>query len=120
MTYRVTLPLPPNLANGRLHWRAKDRKRGEYEASCAYWAIMGGDLHPQEPLERARISAVLYVHQRMDWDNLMARCKWPVDFLVKDRWIVDDSPDRLEWVGIPTQEIDRKNQRLVVTLEPVP
>jgi len=42
--------------------------------------------------------------------------KWVVDWLVKRGYLVDDSPTYLEWV-MPTQEIDRKNRRIEITLE---
>ena len=52
----------------------------------------------------------------MDGDGLVSRAKWPVDWLVKRGYLVDDSPIYLEWV-MPTQEIDRKNRRIEITLE---
>lgn len=114
---RLTLPLPPNMANGRAHWRVKDRQRKEYRRAAFVWRIEGGPQPPEQPMAKARIRATLYLHSLMDFDNLMARLKWTVDFLVQDGWIVDDSPKHLEWDGFPAQEIDRKRPRVVLHLE---
>ncbi len=111
---KLTLPLPPNLANARLHWRAKVRKKDAYYMRC----LVAAPKRPRLPYRRARIMVTLYTHQKMDADNLMARLKWPLDFLVKRGFIVDDSPDVLEW-GVPRQAIDRKNQRVKIELDPV-
>jgi hypothetical protein len=54
----------------------------------------------------------------MDLDNLMARCKWPVDWLVIRSVIAGDSPKELEW-ELPRQLIDRKDQRIEIELEEI-
>jgi len=66
------------------------------------------------------LTATLYLHQRMDADNLMARMKWPLDWLVERGWITDDNPEVIEWTEPPIQVIDRKNPRVVIELEPAP
>ena len=115
---KITLPLPPNRANARWHWRTEQRKRTDYELRCRVFSTMEpGQDEPDMPWERARIKATLYVWSRNDLDNLMARMKWPVDWLVKAGYLVDDSPDHLEWVGLPEQHIDRRNQRIEIELE---
>ena len=113
---KFILPLPPNLANGRMHWAAKNRKRRVYMLTCRAWKI---PRRPVEPLTRARIRATLFVFNRMDRDNLTARLKWPVDFLVQRGYILDDSEDVLEWAGLPSQQIDRRHQRVEIELEPL-
>lgn len=107
----LTLPLPPNMANGRMHWRAKNRKRQEYLAMCDAWES-GSPLR----LTKARMTPRLYVWSKMDVDNAMARLKWPVDWLVRRGYLPDDNPDHLEW-SIPKQIIDRKRQRIEIILE---
>ena len=119
MAYTVTLPLPPNLANCRMHWRTKDRKQGLYRTEALVWRVNAGRVRPSRPLTHASLSATLYVFSRMDYDNLVGRLKWAVDFLKQDGWIVDDSPAVLETPWLVQQEIDRKRPRVVVTLEPV-
>lgn len=112
---RLELPLAPNLTNGRGHWRVRERQRDAYNLLCCGARV--GVKRPPAPLPKARISATLYVWNPMDFDNLMARLKWTLDWLRADGWIADDSPRHLEWVGMPGQEIDRKRPRVVITLE---
>ena len=52
----------------------------------------------------------------MDPDNLVARLKWPLDFLVHAGFIADDSPKVIKFAGIPAQRIDRANRRLEIEL----
>ena len=111
-----TLPLPPNMGNMRLHWRQRNRKKKDYWLRCDIamrlkWPSRG------QPWERATISAHFYVWNLMDDDNAMSRVKFPVDWLVNQGYIVDDSRKVLTWTGLPEQTIDRKNQRLEITLE---
>lgn len=116
---KLTLPLPPNMANGRMHWRTRQRKRRAYNETCDMACIMYPDVHyarPRVPLAKAKIRATVYVWAKMDADNLMARLKWPVDFLVNDGWLYDDGPDHLEW-EMPRQVVDRKNPRVEIELE---
>lgn len=123
MTIRLTLPLPPNIANGRMHWRTKDRKRQAYMTHCYIFgmdtrpAVLNAAGKPELPFPKALIAVKVYLVQKMDADNLMARLKWPIDWLVSDGWIADDGPDYLEWVGMPTQAIDRKAPRVEIELE---
>lgn len=109
---RLTLPLPPNIANSRMHWRTRNRKRNDYEDRCTI--VAGWSKDP--PMNKARITVKLYTWSTMDTDNLMARLKWPVDWLVKAGYLVDDDPTHLEWI-MPTQKIDRKNRRVVINLD---
>ena len=110
---KITLPLPPNRANSRWHWRTENRKKQAYYLSC-----IGSDVgkRPAQPYDKARISVTLYVWAEMDADNLMARLKWCLDWLKSRGIITDDSPKHLEWAGMPTQVVDRKNRRVEITL----
>lgn len=112
---RITLPLPPNMANKSWgHWAKKRRARTNYMLEATAW-------HPKRlpaPLPRATIKATLYVWSTMDGDNLRARLKWTIDWLVNREFIPDDSPKYLEW--LPTEQVvDRRNQRVVIELEEV-
>ena len=109
---KLTLPLPPNRANARWHWRKEKLLRDSYFMRCL--AMQG--LKWREPATHARISATLYVWSVMDMDNLMARLKWPVDWLVHRGYITDDDPAHLQWT-LPEQQIDRRNQRVEIELE---
>ena len=112
----IVLPLPPNRANARWHWRTEQRKKSDYFYRCQ------ASPNPQPPVyafKKVIVSATLYVWGTMDTDNLFARLKWPMDYLVGRGFIQDDKPKVVEWDGIPSQEIDRKHQRIEITLEPV-
>lgn len=104
----LRLPLPPNTANARFHWRTKEKLRSEYFARCdlLYAARMlpravGGAF----VWERATVSAHLVLGQSMDEDNAMARCKWPLDWAVRKGYVRDDSAKHLKWAGLPTQDV---------------
>ena len=117
---RFILPLPPNRANARWHWRTEKAKQKEYFFQCRLKHPFPPNMLDTHQFERATISVSFYLHNLNDVDNLMARCKWPVDWLVHQGWLVDDGPKVLEWVGLPTQEIDRKDQRVEITLTEIP
>ena len=118
---KFILPLPPNMANdGRVHWRRKHSAQKLYAEKCGVWALTRNDraiLH-FGPVSPARIKATLYVWSMMDQDNLLARRKWPVDWLVKSGYLEGDDPKRLRWDGIPEQVVDRKNMRLEIEIRP--
>lgn len=112
------LPMPPNLANARLHWAERDRARRAYE-STLYARRLKDELPrpPLHPFPRARLVVTLHVCGRlMDTDNAYARCKWPVDFLTRSRYVVDDSPDVLT-LEVGQQRVPHRDQvKLVMTL----
>lgn len=118
---KLVLPLPANVANRRMHWRVKQRKKK------AYWNELTNRLYarliPKPPPEAppvCRISVKLYVGNWMDQDNAMARLKWMLDWLAAYDYIADDNPKALKWDGMPEQEIDRSNPRVELTLEAIP
>jgi hypothetical protein len=118
VTLRFEFPLPANLGNSRLHWRAKHR------AKKAYWAtldalVMAKRLPkpPTSPLPKARVTYHWRVYNRLDRDNLAFRAKWVNDWLTTRGYVLADTEDALQWVGMPTQEIDRKEPGLELTLE---
>jgi hypothetical protein len=109
---KITLPLPENLANSRLHWAAKNRVRANYMLLCT----AAHPARPAEPIAPVILDATLYGWNRNDEDNAVARLKWPIDWLVERQIILDDHPSALR-LGTVTQEIDRKNQRLEIVLK---
>lgn len=129
---RFALPLPPNVANARGHWAKRRRQIRQWEEH-AYAAVYAqGVRWPDEPWPRARIACAFFVHQPMDLDGLAARQKPVFDFLKarsvviargkampEKGFFVDDSPDHLD-VAPPTQAVDRKRQRVEVTIERLP
>lgn len=116
----LTVPLPPNLANSRMHWRVKHNRKVAYWQTLSEMANCG--LIPAEIVSRpprARIDATLFLYAPMDDDNAMARLKWLVDWLVTNGYLAGDSRKHIEWEGLPKQVIDRKNPRVEIVLTPV-
>ena len=126
---RITLPLPPNRANAREHWRVTHKKKKDYYAKaelalrgqCA-WVMNMATGEPRVRAERPcskrmRLDATLYVGAKMDRGNLVARLKWLEDALVNYGLLVDDNEEWLD-LQMPTQVIDRKNPRVVIELVP--
>ena len=116
----LTVPLPPNAANSRRHWRVALRDKQEYWDALAFRrAARMIPVEPKEPYDPAHIAVTLYLHSPMDHDNAMHRCKILVDWLVRSGYIGDDSPSRLKWAGLPEQVIDRKNPRVVLEIKSI-
>ena len=114
-----TFPLPVNLANSRLHWRTKHMAKKA-------WTVRTNNLllakllpsRPPAPWPKAIITAHIATGNTMDFDNMVARCKWAIDWLVTSGYLVNDHPSNLRWSGMPTQEIVRKAQPFLrITLE---
>lgn len=119
--WAIEMPLPPNMANGRVHWRAKDKARKEYIAK-AHLHLMAQKIRRPWKVSPAkvRITAHIVVGGQMDVDNLFARVKWALDYLVSDKILRGDSPNHIEWGAIPTQEVSRKKAYTVTfTLTPL-
>lgn len=119
---KLVMPLPPSLTNsgkGRSrHWRSLRHEKHQYwDALDIRQALKIIPPPPAEPIEHAEASATFYLWNLMDDDGAMARLKWPLDWLVKRGYLVDDSRKHLTWDGLPEQFIDRKNQRIVLTLK---
>ncbi len=114
---KLILPLPPNRANAREHWRVTARKKMEYYTK-ANLAVTAQRWWGTAPLAtRFTLNATLYLWARMDRDNLMARLKWPIDSLVRNGLLVDDNEKWLD-LQMPKQVIDRTNMRVEIILEP--
>jgi hypothetical protein len=109
---KITLPLPPNMANGRFHWRVKHNKRKAYFEACGMmyatkeWPITGGYICRPD---KARVRATIYCGGRMDVDNVFARMKWPIDWLVGAGILRGDSEKHLVW-EMPVQIVKRNQQ----------
>ena len=121
MKIHLTLPLPPNRANAREHWRVTHRKKKVYYEKAEWELKFGGRLRSVKlPLERPTLTATFYVWSKMDPDNAAARMKFPIDALVKFGLLVDDSEKHLDFTEIPRQVIDRKNPRVEIVLRTLP
>jgi hypothetical protein len=119
MTLTLTVPMPLNLANSRMHWRKRHREK------CAYWDTL--DMMrvlrripgpPRTPLRKARITSRMVLGAAMDQDNAMSRHKWVCDWLSERGYIADDRAKCLTWTGFPEQRVTRKEPAsITITLE---
>lgn len=113
------LPLPLNIANARLHWRVKNNAKQAYFADLdALQAAKILPAPPPQPWTKARIASDMFVGNRMDADNAMARHKWPLDWLQTRGYIANDKD--LEWAALPAQTISRKTTGINLYLTPHP
>lgn len=117
----LQMDVPPNVANTSYgHWGAKQRAKKQYWRAQDERQLLG--LIPPPPakrMQRVKILARFYLWNTMDADNLRARLKWPIDWLVSRGYIEDDSPDVLRSLA-EEQEIDRQRDgRLVLEIEEV-
>ena len=115
----LLLPLPVNRANTRMHWATERKYRTQYFDTCdLLCAKYVNNISLMPDWDKTLLTATFYLWSTMDEDNLVARLKWPIDWLTKRAFIVDDSPEYLKLGGIPMQKIDRKYQRLEIILSP--
>lgn len=118
-TVRLTLPLPPNVANGRFmgHWSARCRQLGQWKERAV---VLGTGIRGRHrPMQRATLSVVMYVGGgRMDDDNAVARLKPAIDLLKERGLIVDDRRPYLTLLGIPEQRTSSP-RRVELTLTEV-
>ncbi len=111
---KLTLPLPPNRANAREHWRVTHRKKKAYYAKTVL-ALLA--QRPDLPQVRMTLTATLYVWSKSDPDNATSRLKWAIDSLVDFGLLVDDNEKWLD-LQMPKQVVDRKNPRVEIQLTP--
>lgn len=115
---RLVLPLPANVANLRAHWTRKLKLKNSYEELLSDLALdkrFPGP--PGRPPRKVLVSVSMYLWKVMDQGNAMARLKFLEDWLVTKGYAMDDSPEHWEYTGLPTQVMDRKWQRVEITIE---
>lgn len=115
----LELPVPPSLnemidlAKQRSVRRIPvvyNRNLERYEKRCIVALATQGIWPPSEPWARWEIvEASFRLHNLRDWVELMASLKWPVDVLVRQGYVLDDSPRELAQPPTPLQRIDRSN-----------
>lgn len=116
---KLTLDLPENLGNARLHWAAKHKaKRRYWEAQDRRQLLGLVEPPPSRPMPAVRVLAHLRLWNPADPDGCAARLKWALDWLVTRGYLLDDGPKVVRELVV-TQEINRANTGLDVTLEPV-
>ena len=112
------IPLSPKVGNARGHWKAI------HYGKKAYWKMLDARQNigllpapPATPYPKVDIAATFYLWNEMDTDNATSRLKHAADWLVTRGYIVGDRPAQLNWTQL-VQVIDRRHQRLELTLEP--
>lgn len=103
---KITLPLPPNMANSRMHWRVKHNKRQAYFESCDIVSLTVKEQPLAAP--KMRVRATMFLGGEMDHDNALARLKWPIDWMVQRKLLRGDKPSQLEWDWPIKQVVGRK------------
>jgi Holliday junction resolvase RusA-like endonuclease len=120
---KLTVPMPPPLSNasGRSrHWRTV------YSAKVAYQDMLTTLSHariippaPTPTPPAIRITSTMYLGNRMDVDNAMARHKWVLDWLAAAGFVENDR--NVEWTGFPTQVVKRGQEyRIELEITPWP
>jgi len=122
----IELPVPPSLnemidlAKQRSVRRIPviyNKERERYETRSLVALSHQRIVAPPDPWPRWRIvSAHFRLHNLRDWVELMASLKWPVDVLVTQRFVVDDSPRELLPPPIPTQVINRRQPGVILQI----
>lgn len=113
---KLVLPLPPNKANARQHWRVALRAKKDYWNACTLLAMQRGfPKPPPQPMQHVVIKPTLYVWALNDHDNAVARLKPLLDWLQGHGYIANDSPKHCK-LEMPDQIVDRKNPRIEIEI----
>lgn len=109
----ITLDLPlavPSLnAMNKMHWAKRNRLRGQWQ-----WLVKAAVLNDRihvRIIPRAKLTIERYGPKKLDNDNFVGGAKQLVDSLVREGFLVDDSPDHL--VAQYIQHIDRTPRTIV-------
>lgn len=97
-----------------------DQEKERYELECLA-AIRTAKI-PVPPTPWATwslASAHFRLHSERDTIELLAGLKWPIDFLVAQRFVEDDSPRELLWTPQPTQERARSRRGITLVIREV-
>lgn len=125
----ITLDLPePPTVNGMIALAKKGRRghvyaneKKKFHEECLGAALAQGIEPPDEPWPFWRMDALHFrVWNLWDYLELPAGAKWVVDALVDNGYLEDDSPREMARPDFwPTQEIDRKNRGVTITVSPL-
>ena len=111
---KLVLPLPVNIANSRLHWAAKHKKKKAYWEHLDILVILNRlPPAPDTPYQSADLVFDWFVWNKLDPDNLGARKKWILDWLVTRGYLADDRESNVTLTDLP-QTIDRKCPRVLI------
>lgn len=133
----ITLPVPPQRANDRSHWTKVMREKKKYYEECAKYLLevkcLAKNILTDKMVEtyaHIRVfNSITYVEwdasmdvaRLHDFDNLVARLKWPIDALVQNGIIKNDDWLHCRPRSFPTQVLKSKKtdkRELRITLYP--
>ena len=101
--------MPPNIANGRMHWRKKWKVQRDYYALLDTMQAAGQiPAPPDHPIRRPVLTSLMLCGARHDHDNAVARHKWCLDWLATRGYIVNDK--HLDWHSFPEQDVKRRER----------
>ena len=113
---QLTLTMPANVANSRGHWRVKHRAKARFYKDSDQRQLVGlVPAPPAKPLESAHVRVRFHVHNLLDPDNLHARMKHILDWLVTRGYLANDDADTVSLEV--SQEIERRDKRVEITVE---
>jgi hypothetical protein len=114
-TLSITVPMPPNIANGSHgHWAVRDKQRKAYLKALDMWQLVKRiPPPPKQPLQRVSVDSVMHLSRAMDQDNAMRRHKWVMDWLTTRGYIADDGPKHLTWVSFPEQRVKMRDEYVI-------
>ncbi len=93
--------LPTSALNSRQNWHARHKETKFWDLILKEACLTFQAVHKNEyvfPLQQAQLILIRSSSHRMDWDNLAASWKHPVDSLVSNGLLKDDSWDV---IGMP-------------------
>ena len=103
------------------YWVAQQEYQARFADSLRQQMAAAGVPWPEAPWPKWRIVSAHYrVHQLRDPLELPAGLKWAADALVAAGLVADDSPRELSPPPAPTQEVQRRNRGVTLTICPEP
>ena len=103
--------MPPNRANDSSGWRGRSFGQQDYLKKCERKLL--GTRVPKNPWNKILWEAHFQIERLNDFDNLVARLKWPLDMFVKFGFLKDDSPKHAWPKSIPTQEKAKRTEQVL-------
>jgi hypothetical protein len=94
-----------------------DQAHEAYDTTCLAAIRTQAIRPPRAPWKTWRVeSAHFRLHNLRDPIELLAGLKWPIDFLIAQRFVEDDGPKHLIGTPHPTQEIDRARRGITLVI----
>lgn len=93
----------------KMHWSQRNKMRGQWQ-----WLVRAAVLNDKVTVvqhQKARVTIERYGPRRLDHDNLVGGAKQLMDSIVREGFVVDDSPEHL--LTEYRQHIDRTPRTIV-------